>query len=109
MRYATKKECSSLLAMLGEESLLACKRRNEPEASVGVSWVGDHIVTVESFHGGLLLRVAAPLHLGDMDKAERRLQEAAMRDHGQYHFSVRELAGFVLAEITAHGITKNQT
>ena len=68
----------------------------------------NHIVTVESFHGSLLLRVAAPLYLVDMDKAERRLQEAAMRDHGQYHFSVRELAGFALAEITAHGVTKNE-
>ena len=71
VRYATKDECSSLLALLGEESLLACKQRN------------------------------------DRDQAEQQLSEAALQDDGQFHFSVREAAGFALAEITAYGIPKD--
>jgi len=104
MRYATKKECSSLLAMLGEESLLACKRRNEPEASVGVSWVGDHIVTVENFEGQLIVRVTAVLPMMYGEEVECRMHVAAMREAGYYHLSSRSLSGFILAEVTVYGI-----
>lgn len=107
MQYATKKECSSLLALLAEESLRACKARKESEKSVGVRWVGNHIVTVEGFYEGWLIRVALPLYPQGKEWAERQIQEAALRDNGQFYYSVRELAGIVLAEITAYGIPQH--
>ena len=107
VRYATKDECSSLLALLGEGSLLACKQRNEPEKSIGVSWIGRNIVALESFCEDWLIRVSVPLHLQDRDQAEHQLSEAALQDDGQFYFSVREAAGFALAEITAYGIPKD--
>ena len=103
MQYAKKKECSHLLALLGEESLAACQKRNEAEKSVGVSWVGSYIVTLESWHGDLLARVTAALPPEFEEEVERRMYSAAMRKSGHYHLSSRLLGGFVLAEITVYG------
>ena len=103
MRYVTRKECAGLLALLGEESLTASQKRGEAEKSVGVSWVGSYIVTLESWHGDLLARVTAVLPPECEDEVERRMCGTAMRESGSYHLSSRSLGGFVLAEVTVYG------
>ena len=107
MQYLTKKECSSLLALLGEESLHACTLRNEPERMVRVSWVGKHIVTVEPLKELLLVRVTGVFPGCYVSLVEKAIQEAAMRESGYYCLSARELEGFALAEITIYGVPHN--
>lgn len=107
MQYLTKKECSSLLALLGEESLRACRERREQNKFVGVSWVGSHIVTIEAMQGQLLVRVTAVFHQKYENDVEEKMHEAAMRESGYYQFSSRELSGFSLAEITVYGVPEN--
>lgn len=82
---------------------MACQKRGETERSIGVSWVGNTIVTVESWHGDLLARVTAVLPQEYEEELERRMYGAAMRESGHYHLSSRSLGGFVLAEVTVYG------
>ena len=93
-----------MLALLGEESLQACKTRNEAERVVRVSWVGRHIVTLEPLKDQLLIRVTGVFPSCYAYEVEKIMQEAAMRESGYYCFSARELIGFVLAEITIYGL-----
>lgn|GEM_PF-6423076 len=93
-----------MLALLGEESLLACKKRNEPEKSIGVFWVGHHIVSVEPFEGDLLVRVTAVFPPQFETEIEDRVRDAALMEYGYYHLSTRVMGGYVLAEIVAYGV-----
>ena len=108
MQITRKKECACLLAFLGEESLRSCKERKEREKSVRVSWVGRHIVTVEVYRGQLLARVTAAFPEEYENAIEQRIQDAAMRESGYYHFSARKIYGFSLAEIAVYGLPSNQ-
>lgn len=107
LSFVKKKECSKLLALLGEESWNAAKKRGDKPCE-SVSWVHDRIMTVECFGDNMLVRFAAVLHPGHADEVERRMQEAAMREEGYYHFSSRVVAGFVLAEITIYAIPESR-
>lgn len=103
--YATKKECASLLAELGEESWRNEKKRGGGYHSVG--WVHGRIMTVEDAGNNMLVRFAAAFHPESADEVERRMEEAAMREEGYYHFSSRIIAGLVLAEITIYAIPED--
>lgn len=102
MRFATKKECSALLAFLGEESWRSAniQKGNSPFAQV--SWVGGHIVTVRQAGGHLLLRVGIAFTLDENEAVERLLEAAAMREVEDHCFSARKVCGLTLAEVSGY-------
>lgn len=106
LRFSTKKECAPLLALLGEESWRNMKKRGGKYQSV--SWVCDRIMTVEDVGDNLLVRFTAALHPDCADELERRIEKAAMREEGYYHFSYRMAAGLALAEITIYEIPEGR-
>lgn len=102
MKFATKKECSALLAFLGEENWRSANIQHSSCPFAQVSWVDDHILTVRQAGGHFLLRISAALSIDDEETAERLLEAAAMREAEDYCFSVRKVCGFVLAEVTGY-------
>lgn len=102
MRFATKKECSALLAFLGEESWRGAKLQRNSCPFAQVSWVDGHIVTVRQAGGHLLLRVGVALALDESETVERLLETASMREAEDHCFSSRVVCGFTLAEVEGY-------
>lgn len=102
MRFLSKKECPDLLARLGEESWRTAKTGETACPLHSIAWVQDRIVTIQSFEGYLLLRVAAVLSAAEEELVEQRMERASHRDAGTYHFSVRKLEGFLLAQVECY-------
>ena len=102
MRFATKKECSALLAFLEEESWRSAKIQRNSCPFAQVSWVDGHIVTVRQAGGHLLLRVGVALALDESETVERLLETASMREAEDHCFSARKVCGFTLAEVSGY-------
>ncbi len=102
MRFATKKECSALLAFLGEENWRSANIQKGSCPFVQVSWVDGHIVTVRQVGGHLLLRVGVILVLDQGEIMERLLEAAAMREVEDHCFSSRVVCGLTLAEVSGY-------
>lgn len=102
MKFAAKKECSALLAFLGEENWRSAniQKGNSPFAQV--SWVDGHIVTVRQAGGHLLLRIGVALAPDQGEIVERLLEAAAMREVEDHCFSARKVCGFMLAEVSGY-------
>lgn len=81
----------------------AVKERGGKEFS-RVCWCQNRILTMESLGENLLVRVDAVLIGNHAPEVDRLMQEAAMRESGYYQFSVREVGGFVLAQIMVYAI-----
>ena len=91
MKFATKKECSALLAFLGEESQCNAKFQQNGCPFAQVSWVDGHIVTVRQAGSHLLLRVGVALVPDQGEIVERLLETASMREAEDHCFSVRRV------------------
>ena len=102
MKFATKKECSALLAFLGEESWRSANIQKGSCPFAQVSWVDGHIVTVRQTGGHLLLRVGVALALDESKTVERLLETASMREAEDHCFSARKVCGFTLAEVSGY-------
>ena len=102
MKFAAKKECSALLAFLGEENWRSANIQKGSCPFAQVSWVDGHIVTVRQAGGHLLLRVGIALTLDESEAVERLLEAAAMREAEDHCFSVRRACGFTLAEVSGY-------
>lgn len=102
MKFATKKECSALLAFLGEESWRSANIQKGSCPFAQVSWVDGHIVTVRQAGGHLLLRVGIALTLDESEAVERLLEAVAMREVEDHCFSSRVVFGFTLAEVSGY-------
>ena len=90
------------MAHLGEESWRTSKTGETEHPLYSVAWVQDKIVTIQSFEGYLLLRVTAVLSTTEAELVEQRMERASHRDSGTYHFSVRKLEGFLLAQVKCY-------
>ena len=99
MRFATKKECSALLAFLGEENWRSANIQKGGCPFAQVSWVDGHIVTVRQAGGHLLLRVGVALALDESETVEQLVETASMREAEDHCFSSRVVCGFTLAEV----------
>ena len=102
MRFLSKKECPDLLARLGEESWRTAKTNETENPLHSVAWVQDRVVTIQSLEGYLLLRVTAVLSTAEEELVEQRMERASHRDSGSFHFSVRKLEGFLLAQVECY-------
>lgn len=102
MKFATKKECSALLAFLGEENWRSAniQKGNSPFAQV--SWVDGHIVTVRQAGGHLLLRVGVALAPDQGEIVERLLETASMQEAEDHCFSARKVYGLTLVEVSGY-------
>lgn len=102
MKLAAKKECSALLAFLGEENWRSANIQKGSSPFAQVSWVDGHIVTVRQAGGHLLLRVGVALVSDQGEIVERLLEAAAMREVEDHCFSARKVCGFMLAEVSGY-------
>lgn len=102
MRFLSKKECPDLLACLGEECWCTAKTNETENTLHSVAWVQERIVTIQSLEGYLLLRVIAVLSTAEEELVEQRMERASHRDSGSFHFSVRKLEGFLLAQVECY-------
>ncbi len=102
MRFLSKKECPDLLACLGEESWCTAKTNETENTLHSVAWVQERIVTIQSLEGYLLLRVIAVLSTAEEELVKQRMERASHRDSGSFHFSVRKLEGFLLAQVECY-------
>ncbi len=87
------------MACLGEESWCTAKTNETENTLHSVAWVQERIVTIQSLEGYLLLRVIAVLSTAEEELVEQRMERASHRDSGSFHFSVRKLEGFLLAQV----------
>ena len=102
MKFATKKECSALLAFLGEESQCNAKFQQNGCPFAQVSWVDGHIVTVRQAGSHLLLRVGVALVPDQGEIVERLLETASMREAEDHCFSARKVYGLTLVEVSGY-------
>ena len=102
MKFAAKKECSALLAFLGEENWRSANIQKGSSPFAQVSWVDGHIVTVRQAGGHLLLRVGVALAPDQGEIVERLLETASMQEAEDYVFSAQGICNFLLVEVSGY-------
>ncbi len=93
--------------MLGEECWQAAKERKETDPFCRVAWVHDHIMIMEKIGEYLQIRSCVVFPCEQMETVDAFISAAAMRESGHYHFSTRQLAGFLLAEVSVYVLFAN--
>ena len=90
--------------MLAEENCNDVKIRSNGKGISNVSVVDGRIVTTEIYKQETTLHVAAVLPNMNKDIWERLVGEAAMRESGNYNYSLRAVNQVLLVQISAYGL-----
>jgi len=98
-----RRQITALASALAAENLLAF-RNLYCDGLVKLSWRSGHIIMCEACGKELILHLLAVVPHGRRDRAENLVREAAMREHGYYHFAIREAEGFTLTQISVYGL-----
>ena len=98
-----RRQITALASALAAENLLAF-RNMRGGGLVKLSWRSGRIILCETCGKELILHVLAVVPHGRRDRAENLIREAAMREHGYYHFAIRDAEGLTLAQISVYGL-----
>jgi len=94
---------AALIAELAEESHLNVKGLRGADTGNSIVAVVEGRVTILEFYPNkTVVHVAALIHPGAKDAAEKIIHDASMRDYGQFDYAMREIGSYALAVISLY-------